>query len=58
MKLGLDTYSLNLHGIGQDWAGFEWPWPQQITTFQLMDMVVDLDLEGIQRDNSMDSVPG
>ncbi len=28
MKLGLHTYSLNLHGIGQDWAGFKWPWPK------------------------------
>jgi hypothetical protein len=29
MKLGLHTYSLNLHGIGQAWAGFNWPWPRQ-----------------------------
>ena len=53
MKLGLHTYSLNLHGIGQDWAGFEWPWPRQISTFQLMDMVVDLDLEGIHLDDGV-----
>lgn len=53
MKLGLHTYSLNLHGIGQDWAGFEWPWPRQITTFQLMDMVVALDLEGIHLDDGV-----
>jgi len=24
MKLGLHTYSLNMHGIGQAWAGFRW----------------------------------
>jgi len=29
MKLGLHTYSLNLHGIGQAWAGFKWPWPRE-----------------------------
>ncbi len=44
MKLGLHTYSLNLHGIGQAWAGFKWPWPRQISTFELMDMILDLDL--------------
>ena len=40
MKLGLHTYSLNLHGIGQDWAGLKWP--RQISTFELMDMILDL----------------
>ena len=53
MKLGLHTYSLNLHGIGQDWAGFKWPWPRQISTFELMDMVLDLDLEGIHLDDGV-----
>jgi hypothetical protein len=31
MKPALRTYSLNLHGIGQDWAGFKWPWPWKWT---------------------------
>jgi sugar phosphate isomerase/epimerase len=53
MKLGLHTYSLNLHGIGQDWAGFKWPWPRQISTFELMDMILDLDLEGIHLDDGV-----
>jgi sugar phosphate isomerase/epimerase len=53
MKLGLHTYSLNLHGIGQAWAGFKWPWPRQISTFELMDMILDLDLEGIHLDDGV-----
>jgi sugar phosphate isomerase/epimerase len=53
MKLGLHTYSLNLHGIGQDWAAFKWPWPRQISTFELMDMILDLDLEGIHLDDGV-----
>ena len=53
MNLGLHTYSLNLHGIGQDWAGFKWPWPRQISTFELMDMILDLDLEGIHLDDGV-----
>jgi sugar phosphate isomerase/epimerase len=53
MKLGLHTYSLNMHGIGQAWAGFRWPWPRQISTFELMDMILDLDLEGIHLDDGV-----
>lgn len=53
MRLGLHTYSLNLHGIGQAWAGFEMPWPRQISTFELMDLVVRLDLEGIHLDDGV-----
>ncbi len=53
MKLGLHTYSLNLHGIGQAWAGFELPWPRQLSTFELFDLVVDLDLEGIHLDDGV-----
>ena len=53
MQLGLHTYSLNLHGIGQAWAGFKRPWPRQITTFELMDLVVDLDLEGLHLDDGV-----
>jgi len=30
MLLGLHTYSLYLHGIGQAWAGFELPWERQL----------------------------
>ena len=53
MKLGLHTYSLNLHGIGQAWAGFTCPWPRQLSTFQLFDLLVDLDLEGVHRDDGV-----
>jgi sugar phosphate isomerase/epimerase len=51
MKLGLQTYSLYLHGIGQDWAGFKLPWPRQISTFQLFDLGVELGLEGFHLDD-------
>jgi len=53
MKLGLHTYSLNLHGIGQAWAGFTCPWPRQLSTFQLFDLLVDLDLEGVHLDDGV-----
>lgn len=53
MKLGLHTYSLNLHGIGQAWAGFSCPWPRQLSTFQLFDLLVDLDLEGVHLDDGV-----
>ena len=53
MKLGLHTYSLNLHGIGQTWAGFTCPWPRQLSTFQLFDLLVDLDLEGVHLDDGV-----
>lgn len=53
MKLGLHTYSLNLHGIGQAWADFHLPWPRQISTFQLMDLIKDLDLEGLHLDDGV-----
>jgi len=53
MKLGLHTYSLNLHGIGQAWAGFTCPWPRQLSTFQLLDRLVDLDLEGVHLDDGV-----
>lgn len=53
MRLGLHTYSLNLHGIGQAWAGFTCPWPRQLSTFQLFDMLVDLDLEGVHLDDGV-----
>jgi len=53
MKLGLHTYSLNLHGIGQAWAGFTCPWPRQLNTFELFDLAVDLDLEGLHLDDGV-----
>ena len=51
MKLGLHTYSLYLHGIGQDWAGFSLPWPRQMDVWQLMDYTVELGLEGLHIDD-------
>lgn len=53
MKLGLHTYSLNLHGIGQAWAGSTCLWPRQLSTFQLFDLLVDLDLEGAHLDDGV-----
>jgi len=53
MKLGLHTYSLNLHGIGQAWAGFTCPWPRQLSTFELFGLIVDLDLEGVHLDDGV-----
>ncbi len=38
MKLGLHTYSLYHHGLGQAWAGFRLPWERQLSTFQLFDL--------------------
>ena len=40
MKLGLHTYSLYMHGIGQAWTGFTSPWPRQLSTFQLFDLIL------------------
>ena len=53
MLLGLHTYSLYLHGIGQAWAGFELPWPRQMTTFELMDKIVRMGLDGIHLDDGV-----
>jgi hypothetical protein len=53
MKLGLHTYSLNMHGIGQAWVGFTSPWPRQLSTFQLFDLMIDLDLEGVHLDDGV-----
>lgn len=53
MKLGLHTYSLNLHGIGQAWAGFVCPWPRRLSTFQLFDLLLELDLEGVHLDDGV-----
>lgn len=54
MLLGLHTYSLNLHGVGQAWdADFKLPWPRQLSTFQLLDVLVDMDLDGIHFDDGV-----
>ena len=54
MELGLHTYSLNLHGVGQAWdENFNLPWPRQLSTFQLLDMVVDLGLDGVHLDDGV-----
>jgi len=54
MLLGLHTYSLNMHGIGQAWdADFKLPWPRQLSTFQLFDKVVDFGLDGVHLDDGV-----
>jgi sugar phosphate isomerase/epimerase len=53
MLLGLHTYSLYLHGIGQAWADFKLPWPRQLTTFELFDLSVDLGLDGLHLDDGV-----
>ncbi len=53
MLLGLHTYSLYLHGIGQAWAGFHLPWERQLTTFQLFDLGIKLGLDGFHLDDGV-----
>lgn len=53
MLLGLHTYSLYLHGIGQAWADFQLPWPRQLTTFELFDLAADLGLDGLHLDDGV-----
>ncbi|HCY83605.1 MAG TPA: sugar phosphate isomerase/epimerase [Desulfobacteraceae bacterium] len=53
MRLGLHTYSLYLHGIGQDWAGFELPWERQLSTFELFDLGKELGLDGFHLDDGV-----
>ena len=53
MRLGLHTYSLYLHGIGQAWADFQLPWPRQLSTFDLFDLIVDMGLEGVHLDDGV-----
>ena len=53
MRLGLHTYSLYLHGIGQDWAGFELPWERQLSTFELFELGVSLGLDGFHLDDGV-----
>jgi sugar phosphate isomerase/epimerase len=53
MLLGLHTYSLYLHGVGQAWADFKLPWPRQLTTFELFDEAVHLGLDGLHIDDGV-----
>ena len=53
MALGLHTYSLYLHGIGQAWAGFELPWERQLSTFELFDLGIELGLDGFHLDDGV-----
>ncbi len=53
MLLGLHTYSLYLHGIGQAWAGFELPWARQLSTFELFDLGLELGLDGFHLDDGV-----
>jgi sugar phosphate isomerase/epimerase len=47
MLLGLHTYSFHLHGMGQNWGGYELPWPRAMDIFKLMDYAVDVGLDGL-----------
>jgi hypothetical protein len=47
MLLGLHTYSFHLHGMGQDWGGFEHAWPRSMDIFGLMDFAVSQGLNGL-----------
>ena len=51
MRLGMHTYSLYHHGVAEDWAGFQLPWPRQMDIWQLMDYMVELGLEGLHLDD-------
>jgi sugar phosphate isomerase/epimerase len=53
MLIGLHTYSLYLHGIGQAWAGFKLPWPRQMSTFELFDEGVNMGLDGFHLDDGV-----
>ena len=53
MLLGLHTYSLYLHGIGQAWADFKLPWARQLTTFDLFELTVELGLDGLHLDDGV-----
>lgn len=47
MLLGLHTYSFHLHGMGQNWGGYELPWPRAMDIFSLMDYAVAMGLDGL-----------
>ena len=47
MRLGLHTYSLHLHGMGQNWGGFKLQWEPVWDIFGLMDEALKLGLDGL-----------
>ena len=47
MLLGLHTYSLHLHGMGQNWGGFKLEWAPVWDIFGLLDEAVKLGLDGL-----------
>jgi len=47
MLIGLHSYSLHLHGMGQNWGGYELSWPRTMDIFKLMDEAVSLGLDGL-----------
>ena len=47
MLLGLHTYSLHLHGMGQNWGGFKLQWEPLWDIFDLMDEAKKLGLDGL-----------
>lgn len=47
MLLGLHTYSLHLHGMGQNWGGYKLEWEPVWDIFGLMDEAVALGLDGL-----------
>ncbi len=47
MLLGLHTYSFHLHGMGQNWGGYELAWERVMDIFKLMDWAVDNELDGL-----------
>jgi sugar phosphate isomerase/epimerase len=53
MLLGLHTYSLYLHGIGQAWADFKLPWPRQMSSFELLDQSDRWGLDGLHLDDGV-----
>ena len=47
MLLGLHTYSFHLHGMGQNWGGYQLPWEPVWDIFGLMDEAQKLGLDGL-----------
>lgn len=47
MLLGLHTYSLHLHGMGQNWGGYKLQWEPVWDVFGLMDEAKKLGLDGL-----------
>ena len=52
MRLGMHTYSRYHHGVAEDWAGFQLPWPRQMDIWRLMDYMVEVGLEGLHLDDT------